>query len=108
MVMNAIMYVSHDPRMLKLVITKPNLAVVISRYGLLYVLHRLPAVANIMLTHECLTHECLEVAQQIMSNHDKANKQAELDVSTQDVASHASLPEAIVWQLSSLGSRSSG
>ncbi len=52
--------------------------------------------------------ECLEVAQQIMSNHDKANKQAELDVSTLDVASHASLPEAIVWQLSSLGSRSNG
>ena len=41
-----------------------------------YVLHRLPAVANIM-----LTQEYLEFAQQVMSSHDKANKQAELDVS---------------------------
>jgi len=40
------------------------------------VLHRLPAVANIM-----LTQEYLEFAQQVMSSHDKANKQAELDVS---------------------------
>ncbi len=39
-------------------------------------LHRLPAVANIM-----LTQEYLEFAQQVMSSHDKANKQAELDVS---------------------------
>jgi len=41
-----------------------------------YVLHRLPAVANIM-----LTQDYLEFAQQVMSTHDKANKQAELDVS---------------------------
>ncbi len=36
----------------------------------------LPAVANIM-----LTQEYLEFAQQVMSSHDKANKQAGLDVS---------------------------
>ncbi len=41
-----------------------------------YVLHRLPAVASII-----LTQEYLEFAQQVMSSHDKANKQAELDVS---------------------------
>ena len=41
-----------------------------------YVLHRLPAVANII-----LTKEYLQFAQQVMSSHDKANKQAELDVS---------------------------
>jgi len=40
------------------------------------VLHRLPDVANIM-----LTQEYLEFAQQVMSSHDKANKQAEVDVS---------------------------
>ena len=39
-------------------------------------LHRLPAVADIM-----LTQEYLEFAQQVMSSHDKASKQAELDVS---------------------------
>ncbi len=39
-------------------------------------LHRLPAAANIM-----LTQEYLEFAQRVMSSHDKANKQAELDVS---------------------------
>ena len=41
-----------------------------------YTLHRLPAVASIM-----LTQEYLEFAQQVMSSHDKADKQAELDVS---------------------------
>ena len=41
-----------------------------------YALHRLPAVASIM-----LTQEYLEFAQQVMSSHDKADKQAELDVS---------------------------
>ena len=39
-------------------------------------LHKLPDVANIM-----LTQEYLEFAQQVMSSHDKANKQAEVDVS---------------------------
>ncbi len=39
-------------------------------------LHRLPAVADLM-----LTQEYLEFAQQVMSSHDKASKQAELDVS---------------------------
>jgi len=48
----------------------------VCRYGLSYVLHRLPAVATIM-----LTPEYLEFAQQVMSSHDKANQQAELDVS---------------------------
>ena len=46
------------------------------RYGLAYVLHRLPAVANII-----LTPEYLQFAQQVMSSHDKANRQAEMDVS---------------------------
>ncbi len=41
-----------------------------------YALDRLPAVASIM-----LTQEYLEFAQQVMSSHDKADKQAELDVS---------------------------
>ena len=41
-----------------------------------YALHRLPAVASIM-----LTQEYLEFAQQVMVSHDKADKQAELDVS---------------------------
>ena len=41
-----------------------------------YALNRLPAVASIM-----LTQEYLEFAQQVMSSHDKADKQAELDVS---------------------------
>lgn len=46
------------------------------RYGLAYVLHRLPAVANII-----VTPEYLHFTQQIVSSHDKANKQAEMDVS---------------------------
>ena len=46
------------------------------RYGLSYVLHRLPAVANII-----ITPEYLQFAQQVLSSHDKANKQAEMDVS---------------------------
>jgi len=41
-----------------------------------YVLHKLPAVATIM-----LTPEYLEFAQQVRSSHDKANQQAGLDVS---------------------------
>jgi len=48
----------------------------VCRYGMAYALHRLPAVASIM-----LTQEYLEFAQQVMSSHDKADKQAELDVS---------------------------
>ena len=46
------------------------------RYGLAYVLHRLPAVANII-----VTPQYLQFTQQIMSSHDKANRQAEMDVS---------------------------
>ncbi len=46
------------------------------RYGMAYVLHRLPAVANII-----ITQEYLNFAQQVMSSHDRANKQAEMDVS---------------------------
>ncbi len=46
------------------------------RYGMAYVLHRLPAVANII-----MAQECLDFAQQVMSSHDRANKQAEMDVS---------------------------
>ena len=46
------------------------------RYGLAYVLHRLPAVANII-----MTPEYLHFTQQIMASHDRANKQAEMDVS---------------------------
>ena len=46
------------------------------RYGLAYVLHRLPAVANIM-----VTPQYLHFTQQVISSHDKANKQAEMDVS---------------------------
>ena len=46
------------------------------RYGLSYVLHRLPAVANII-----ITPEYLQFAQQVLSSHDKANRQAEMDVS---------------------------
>ncbi|DBB15867.1 TPA: hypothetical protein ACH3X3_004057 [Trebouxia sp. C0006] len=53
-----------------------NLPFRTQRYGLSYVLHKLPDVANIM-----LTQEYLEFAQQVMSSHDKANKQAEVDVS---------------------------
>ncbi len=48
----------------------------ICRYGLAYILHRLPAVAAII-----VTEEYLHFAEQVMSSHDKANKQAELDVS---------------------------
>ena len=46
------------------------------RYGLAYVLHRLPAVANII-----VTPQYLQFTQQVMSSHDKANRQAEMDVS---------------------------
>ncbi len=46
------------------------------RYGMAYVLHRLPAVANII-----MTQEYLNFAQQVMASHDRANKQAEMDVS---------------------------
>jgi len=46
------------------------------RYGMAYVLHRLPAVANII-----MTQEYLDFAQQVMSSDDRANKQAEMDVS---------------------------
>ncbi|DBB08668.1 TPA: hypothetical protein ACH3X3_008204 [Trebouxia sp. C0006] len=53
-----------------------NLPFRTQRYGLSHVLHKLPDVANIM-----LTQEYLEFAQQVMSSHDKANKQAEVDVS---------------------------
>lgn len=42
------------------------------RYGVSYVLHRIPAVANIMEYHK--------FAQQTMSSHDRTNKQATLDV----------------------------
>ncbi len=46
------------------------------RYGMAYVLHRLPAAAKII-----MTQEYLHFAQQVMSSHDRANKQAEMDVS---------------------------
>ncbi len=46
------------------------------RYGLAYVLHRLPAVANII-----MTSEYLHFTQQIMASHDRAIQQAEMDVS---------------------------
>ncbi len=46
------------------------------RYGMAYVLHRLPAVANII-----MAQEYLDFAQQVMSSHDRADKQAEMDVS---------------------------
>ncbi len=46
------------------------------RYGMAYVLHRLPAAANII-----MTQEYLDFAQQVISSHDRANKQAEMDVS---------------------------
>ena len=39
-------------------------------------LHRLPAVANII-----VTPQYLQFTQQVMSSHDKANRQAEMDVS---------------------------
>jgi hypothetical protein len=48
----------------------------VCRYGKAYALHRLPAVTSIM-----LTQEYLEFAQRVKSSHDKADKQAELDVS---------------------------
>ncbi len=53
----------------------PNLSLSY-RYGMAYVLHRLPATANII-----MTQEYLDFAQQVMSSHDRANKQAEMDVS---------------------------
>ena len=46
------------------------------RFGVTYVLHRLPAVANII-----ITREYLQFAQQVMSSHERANKQADMDVS---------------------------
>ena len=46
------------------------------RFGVAYVLHKLPAVANII-----ITREYLQFAQQIMSSHERANKQADMDVS---------------------------
>ncbi len=46
------------------------------RYGVAYVLLRLPAVANII-----VTPEYLHFTQQVMSSHDRANRQAEMDVS---------------------------
>ncbi|DBA76049.1 TPA: hypothetical protein ACH3X1_009797, partial [Trebouxia sp. C0004] len=45
-------------------------------YGVAYVLHRLPAVANTI-----VTPEYLHFTQQVMSSHDRANRQAEMDVS---------------------------
>lgn len=46
------------------------------RYGLAYALHRLPAVANII-----VTPKYFQFTQQVMTSHDKANRQAEMDVS---------------------------
>ncbi len=46
------------------------------RYGMAYVLHILPAAAKII-----MTQEYLDFAQQVMTSHDRANKQAEMDVS---------------------------
>jgi hypothetical protein len=54
---------------------KDSVMELLCRYGLAYVLHRLPAVANIM-----VTPEYLHFTQQIMSSHDRANRQAEMDV----------------------------
>ena len=80
-----------------------------------YALHRLPAVASII-----LTQEYLEFAQHVMASHDKVDKQAELDVSAsmgemlqdmQDclfVVVCLLLFEATVWQLSNWGPRSGG
>ncbi len=48
----------------------------VCRYGLAYVLHRLPAVAAIIVTQEYLVF-----AREVIASHDKANMQAELDVS---------------------------
>jgi len=46
------------------------------RYGMSYILHRLPAVASII-----VTQEYSQFAKQVWSSHNKTNKQAELDVS---------------------------
>jgi len=46
------------------------------RYGMSYILHQLPAVASIM-----VTQEYSQFAKQVWSSHNKANTQAELDVS---------------------------
>ena len=56
--------------------TKFAIKDLLCRYGLAYVLHRLPAVANIM-----VTPQYLHFTQQVISSHDKANRQAEMDVS---------------------------
>ncbi|DBA98662.1 TPA: hypothetical protein ACH3X1_014442 [Trebouxia sp. C0004] len=53
-----------------------NLPFRTQRFGVAYVLHRLPAVANII-----ITREYLQFAQQIMSSHERANKQADMDMS---------------------------
>ncbi|DBB07155.1 TPA: hypothetical protein ACH3X1_011726 [Trebouxia sp. C0004] len=53
-----------------------NLPFRTQRYGVAYVLHRLPAVVNII-----VTPEYLHFTQQVMSSHDRANRQAEMDVS---------------------------
>ena len=58
---------------------KPHTSAALSlscRFGVAYVLHRLPAVANIISTKEYSMF-----AQQIISSHEKANKQADMDVS---------------------------
>ena len=74
------------------------------RYGLAYVLHRLPAVANII-----MTSEYLHFTQQIMASHDRANKQAEMDVSPEGNADRdAGLLEAALWQLCNRESRGCG
>ncbi len=46
------------------------------RYGMAYVLHRLPAVAHVI-----LTPEYVQFAEAVMSSHARANQQAALDVS---------------------------
>ena len=51
-------------------------SIVTCRYAISYILHQLPAVASIM-----VTQEYLQFAKQVWSSHNKANKQAELDVS---------------------------
>jgi len=51
-------------------------SIVTCRYGISYILHQLPAVASIM-----VTQEYSQFAKQVWSSHNKANKQAELDVS---------------------------
>ncbi|DBA77425.1 TPA: hypothetical protein ACH3X1_009257 [Trebouxia sp. C0004] len=57
-----------------------NLPFRTQRYGMAYVLHRLPAAAQIIMTQEYLSF-----AQQAMTSHDRANKQAEMDDSDVDV-----------------------